>query len=94
MDLNCEIDLDGRSYLPEGDADLYGRSLYAFHGFSGLTDYSTAEYTGPPSDAVQQTITEWQFNPSEPGYAEHYNRHGVGVYITDDGDFAAVRAIC
>jgi len=92
MDLDCEIDLDGRLYLPSGDFDIYSISLYRFIGL-GTVDYSTADYAGAPSDAAQRTVSEWDVSENIDR-AEHYNRQGVGVHITEDGKFAAVRAIC
>lgn len=94
LDLDCRIDIGEYTYLPEGDGDIYTTSLYTFHGIGGLANFSKANYTASPTNAAQQTVSDWQFNVSDPGYAEEYNRHGVGVYIDDSGDYAAVRAIC
>ena len=94
MELDCEIELDGLLYLSNGDGDIYATSLYRFHGIGGATNFSDADYTAGPEDASQQAVSEWQFNESDPRRAEHYSRHGVGVHITESGDYATVRAIC
>jgi len=94
MELDCEIDLDGSLYLPEGAGDIYATSLYTFQGFGVTTNFSQADYIAGPQDASQETISNWQFNESDFDRAEHYNRQGVGVHITQTGEYAAVRAIC
>jgi len=93
LELECEIDLGGLLYLPEGDANVYATSLYAFQSATGYVDYSNASYIGSPTDAVDETVSRW--HPEDDiDRTEHYERQGVGVHISNDGDFTAVRAIC
>ncbi len=94
LGLECEIDLDGNRYLPEGDADLYTTPLYRFLGSTAVVNYSSADYVGAPEDAISTTVREWRITPDTRDRAEHYNRHAVGVHVTADGEYAAVRALC
>lgn len=92
LGLTCEIDLGGRRYLPEGDADLHWVSLFRYQG-TEVGDPASADYVGGPAEGVETVVSEWRIG-NDVDRAEHYNRHGVGVHISESGKFVAVRAIC